>query len=110
MAAEALHRGTARLPQVPLIMPHRVIGRTTIESIHAGLFHGYTGAIQTLVEHAREEIGHNCPVIATGGDALNLKDHLPFIKDIEPDLKMFGLRQIFGINCNCPLPSYRTEK
>jgi type III pantothenate kinase len=105
MAADALALGTARLPSVPLIEPRRVIGRTTIESIQAGLTHGYLGAIQTLVERAREEIGAAVPVYATGGDALNLRDHLPFIQAADPNLTLFGLRQIFGINRDCPLPA-----
>jgi len=104
LAAEALARGTARLPRVSLLEPRRVIGRTTAESIQAGLAHGYLGAIQTLVERAREEIGQAVRVVATGGDALNLSAHLPFLHAIEPDLTLYGLRQIYGINHDCPLP------
>lgn len=104
MAAEALVRGTAKLPRVPLAEPGRVIGRTTAESIQSGLLHGYLGAIGTLVERAREEIGQAVPVVATGGDALNLQAHLPFLHAIEPELTLFGLRQVYGINHDCPLP------
>jgi type III pantothenate kinase len=103
MAADALARGTARLPKVPLIGPRRVIGRTTTESIQAGLTHGYLGAIHTLVERTREEAGTMVPVYATGGDALNLRSHLPFLAGTEPSLTLIGLRQIFGINHDCPL-------
>jgi type III pantothenate kinase len=105
MAAEALVRGTAKLPRVPLIEPTGVIGRTTAESIQSGLTHGYLGAISTLVERAREEIGQAVRVIATGGDALNLHQHLPFLHAIDPDLTLYGLRQIYGINHDCPLPA-----
>jgi type III pantothenate kinase len=107
MAADALARGTARLPKVPLSEPRRVIGRTTIESIQAGLAHGYLGAIGTLVERAREEAGTAVPVYATGGDALNLRAHLPFLAGTEPNLTLIGLRQIYGINHDCPLPNPR---
>lgn len=109
MAAEALVRGTARLPRVSLTEPSRAIGRTTAESIQSGLMHGYLGAIHTLVERSREEIGMACPVVATGGDALNLRAHLPFLQAVEPDLTLYGLRQIYGINFNCPLPPRRQE-
>jgi type III pantothenate kinase len=107
MAAESLHRNTARLPQVPLKEPRSVIGRTTEESIQAGLIHGYTGALNTLVDLSREEIGDMVPVYATGGDALNLRAGLPFINAVEPDLTHYGLRQIYGLNKNCPLPTRR---
>jgi type III pantothenate kinase len=105
MAADALALGTAKLPRVSLNEPGRVIGRTTAESIQSGLLHGYLGAISTLVERGREEIGQAVRVIATGGDALNLQKHLPFIHSIEPNLTLYGLRQIFGINNDCPMPS-----
>ncbi len=107
MSANALASNTARLPQIALTEPARAIGRTTAESIQSGLMHGFRGAIQTLVECAKEEIGHSCDVIATGGDALNLKQHLPFLRAIEPDLTLYGLRQIYGINFDCPLPARR---
>lgn len=109
MAAEALVRGTARLPRVSLAEPSRAIGRTTAESIQSGLMHGYVGAIQTLVERSREEIGQAVQVVATGGDALGLRKHLPFLQAAEPDLTLYGLRQIYGINFGCPLPPRHGE-
>lgn len=108
LAAEALVRGTAQLPRVPLMEPGHVIGRTTAESIQSGLSHGYFGAIHTLVERAREEIGEMVRVVGTGGDALNLKDHMPFLHAVVPELTLLGLRQIYGLNQDCPLP--RREK
>jgi type III pantothenate kinase len=103
MAAQALAQGTAKLPQIPLVEPERLIGRTTVESIQAGLMHGWLGAIHTLIERAKEEIGVNCDVVATGGDALGLKKNLPTLRAIEPELTLYGLRQIYGLNFDCPL-------
>lgn len=109
MAADALAGGTAGLPRVPLDEPKRVIGRTTVESIQAGLMHGYLGAIHTLVDRSLEECGRTCPIVATGGDALGLRRYLPFLQETQPDLTLYGLRQIYGINNQCPLPSPYTE-
>ncbi|MBI1783888.1 type III pantothenate kinase [Candidatus Sumerlaeota bacterium] len=107
MAAEALGRGTSKLPTIELIDPEKVIGGTTIESIRSGLVHGYLGAVTTLVDRARDEIGGDCRVVATGGDALWFKDRLPFLSAADPNLTLFGLRQIYGINNDCPLPPYK---
>ncbi len=104
LAAEALAGGTAKLPKIDLVQPENVIGRNTAESILAGLGHGYIGAIQTLVERAREEIGDAVKVVATGGDSLNLRNHLPTLHATEPDLTLYGLREIYGLNFNCRLP------
>ncbi len=104
LAAEALGRGTSKLPTIDLVDPESVIGGTTVESIRSGLVHGYLGAITALVERAREEIGVECKVVATGGDALWFKDRMPFLHAANPDLTLYGLRQIYGLNNNCPLP------
>ena len=103
MAAEALARGTAKLPTIDFSEPAGVIGETTAESIRSGLMHGYLGAVETLVGRARDEIGKPVRVIATGGDALRFKDRMPFVDRIEPDLTLFGLRQVYGIKNDCRL-------
>lgn len=104
LAAESLSKGTALLPKVDLVEMRNVIGRTTEESILSGLHHGYLGAIGTLVERAREEIGMACKVVATGGDALGLKSHMPYLHAVEPYLTLYGLREIYGRNFDCRMP------
>lgn len=103
MAAESLAQGTAKLPPIDLTRPGAVIGGTTAESIRSGLLHGFLGAVESLVQRAQEEIGRSLQVIATGGDASRFKDQMPFVDRIEPDLTLYGLRQIYGINNDCPL-------
>lgn len=104
LAMQALGRGTSKLPLVDLSEPGRVIGGTTIESIRSGMVHGYLGAITALVDRARDEIGDPVRVVSTGGDALWFKDRMPFLHDAQPDLTLYGLRQIYGLNNDCPLP------
>lgn len=103
LAADALARGTAKLPMIDISQPAQLIGRTTVESIQSGLVNGYLGAVEALVHRAKQEIGVDCRVVSTGGDAERLREHMPFIDAVEPDLTLFGLRQIYGINNNCPL-------
>ena len=103
MAAEALARGTAKLPGIDISDAGPIIGKTTVQSIRSGLIHGYLGAVRTLVESAQAEIGHACKVVGTGGDSARYKEKMPFLHAIEPDLTLYGLRQIYGINNNCPL-------
>jgi len=103
MAADALGRGTSKLPSINVGDPERVIGRTTIDSIRSGLVNGYSGAVASLVERAREEIGVTCRIVTTGGDAEWFKDKVPFKHSVEPSLTLLGLRQIYGINNGCPL-------
>ena len=106
MSADALFQGTSKLPRVSRVEPvPRVLGRTTVESIRAGLIHGFVGAITMLVERAREEIGMACRVVATGGNALDFQPHLPFLHAVEPHLTLYGLHHIHGLNRNDPSPT-----
>lgn len=104
LAAESLYRGTSKLPIVDLTEPRSVIGGTTANSIRSGLFFGFQGAITTLIERAREEIGQACRVVATGGDAARFRDRLNMPIEVQADLTLYGLRQIYGLNKGCPLP------
>jgi type III pantothenate kinase len=104
MAAEALARGTAKLPQVEIADPGVVIGRTMVHSIQSGLVHGYIGGIGSLVDRARAQIGRRVKVVATGGNAEQFHSIMPFVDAVEPVLTLFGLRQIYGINHGCALP------
>lgn len=104
MAAEALARGTSKLPPVEIIDPGRVIAKTTEQSIQSGLVSGFLGAIQSLVERAFEEIGDRCKLISTGGNARYFKTFMPYVDAVEPELTLYGLRQIWGINHGQPLP------
>lgn len=69
MQAEALHRGTAQLPEVELAAPEWVFGRSTRESVLSGIVQGARGAIRGLVEAYATELGQWPLVICTGGDA-----------------------------------------
>lgn len=103
LAAQALYTGTSKLPSIELSDPDGVIGGTTAESIRSGLIFGYQGAITALIDQARQEIGGPCKVVATGGDAAWFKEKIPALEAVEPNLTLYGLRQIYGLNNNCPL-------
>lgn len=87
IAAEALFRKTAALPQVALRRPEHVIGRNTVACMHAGLFHGFLGAVEHLIDAVRAELAApRCPAVATGGlgsliapETDRLQEHLPWL-------------------------------
>lgn len=99
MMNAALSTGTAKLPSIELVMPDRVIGRTTVSNIQAGIICGYIGSVEKIVSRMKEEIG--CPgakVIATGGMAHLVRTHSDVIDEINPDLTLTGLRLIYEKN------------
>src|SRR5215470_16908961 len=67
----ALESQTARLPVVEIVRPSEVLGRSTVESIQAGLYHGTLATVRYLAEAVTQEhFGKDRPlIVATGGFA-----------------------------------------
>jgi type III pantothenate kinase len=99
VSAEALASRTAKLPRVEIARPESVLGRSTVESIQSGLYHGHCGAIRHLVaELAREVFGGDRPhVTGTGGFARMLEEERLF-DEIVPELVLLGLRHAETLN------------
>ena len=97
ITAEALGGKTAKLPQVAMAPPPRVIGKGTIDSIQSGLFYGYLGLIQGVTRRILDELGE-AKVIATGGFAPVFAEHAPLIDIVETDLTLHGLRLLWEKN------------
>lgn len=97
-SAEALFAKAARLHRVDVRRPERIIGRNTEQSIQSGLFHGYAALVEGLVARIREELGHDAPVVATGGLAPVFAPEMPFLAASDPGLTLEGLRLIWEKN------------
>jgi len=98
ISAEALFSRAARLSRVDVRKPPRIIGRTTEESVQAGLFLGYVALVEGVVKRLHAELGVQAPVIATGGLAPVFEKELTFLAGVEPDLTLEGLRLIWEKN------------
>lgn len=93
LAREALAAGTALLPAVPLEVPRRAAGRTTIEALQSGLVLGHAAGVAGLVRRLRDELDLGAaPVIGTGGRVgLLAAAESNLLAHIEPDLVLWGL-------------------
>lgn len=92
---EALFQSTSKLPRVELIRPPRTIGSNTVSSIQSGIYYGYVGMVDGLVERFRDEMGGEPPVIATGGFSALLARDSAYIQEVNPHLTMQGLRILY---------------
>jgi type III pantothenate kinase len=93
-SAEALFSKAARLSKVDLEPPNRVIGTNTRESVQAGLMLGEAVMVDGLVRRVWQELGVECPVIATGGLAPGMAPLCETIGHVDVDLTLGGLRLI----------------
>jgi type III pantothenate kinase len=108
ISADALFSRAAKLARVDVKRPARVIGTNTIAHLQSGLFYGYIGLVDGILERILAELqashpdtGEKAPkVIATGGLAHMLHEDSKFITTIDHMLTLDGLRLLYERNRN----------
>jgi type III pantothenate kinase len=98
ISADALFEKTARLPRVDICKPARVIGSTTVGSLQSGLYYGYLGLVDGILERLLQEMGKEATVVATGGQAGLIGTGSKYIEHVDDLLTLDGLRLIWERN------------
>lgn len=94
IAADALFSRAAKLPRVAIEPPKKVIGTSTVEAMQSGIFYGYASLIDGLIERMLEAMDESPRVIATGGLARLMENASQYIRQIDENLTLDGLRII----------------
>ena len=94
----ALFHGTSKLPKVEPEKPGRALGRSTVECIQSGLFHGTASMVDGLCARLGEEMGSSPEVIMTGGFADEVSGECACVDRVEKDLALHGLRLLYELN------------
>jgi type III pantothenate kinase len=98
ISADALFARAARLGRVDIRRPAKVIGTNTVTHLQSGLYFGYIGLVDGIIERMGAELGTQPRVIATGGLARQISGDSRFIAQIDDMLTLDGLRILFERN------------
>lgn len=96
LAANALWRGTAKLPEVEIKKVDTILGRDTVSSMQAGIYYGYIGQTEYIIKKLKKDSKlDNIKVVATGGLGKLISEATDQIDIYDPELTLHGLRIIY---------------
>ncbi|HEX6902840.1 MAG TPA: type III pantothenate kinase [Thermoanaerobaculia bacterium] len=98
ISAEALFAHASRLYRVDVRKPSELVGKNTASAMQAGIFYGYIGLVDGILERLLAEMPDIKGIVATGGQAPLIASGSKYIREIDPDLTLTGLKLIYERN------------
>ena len=98
ISADARFARAARLTRVEIKKPNKIIGTSTTDNIQIGLYYGYIGLVDGILERLIGELGPETKTIATGGLAKLIAGDCKHLQRVEEMLTLTGLRLIWQLN------------
>jgi len=95
LSISALASNTAKLSQIAVEKPVKIIGKTTKKAMQSGMYWGYIGLINEIIGKIKDEMGQKPVVIATGGLASLYAESTEFIDHVDEHLISKGLLEIY---------------
>ena len=108
LSADALFARAAKLSRVEIKRPPKAIGTNTITHLQSGLYFGYIGLVDGILERILAETAGKPRIIATGGLARMIAPDSRHIHEINDMLTIEGLRILWERNQNA-LPRGKTR-
>lgn len=98
ISAHALSSQAAKLPEIEIQKPDKIIAKNTTKSMQAGTVYGYIGQTEYIIQKIKEEYGQDMKVISTGGLGRMIASETHMIDIYDADLTFKGLKLIYDKN------------
>lgn len=101
ISSEALFMRTSKLPKIEIVKPDHVISKTTVSSMQAGMYYGYSVMIDGIIEKIVEELGitvDDINLVSTGGFSSLLTKDSKYNIVIDRFLTLHGLKTLYDMN------------
>lgn len=98
IAISGLFEKAARLPLVDFREPKALIGKNTVDCIQSGLYYATISTIDGILERLRAELGESVNIVGTGGQAKLVAGGSKYLKVVDEDLTLDGVRIIYERN------------
>ncbi len=95
LSLEALHLAAAKLPSVAVRKPKAALAKNTVDAMQSGIFWGYVGLVEKILQQLIAELGERPKIIATGGLSNLFRQDIPLIDVIDEELTLKGLLSIY---------------
>lgn len=98
VCAKALTDSAVLLPSVGLDQTPKFLAKNTVEAMNNGLLYGHAEMINGLVKRFEKELGYECKVVVSGGNAKYVKNLLPAEYLYDEQLVLKGLNILLEKN------------
>ncbi len=95
LSMQALTSRAAKLPNIKIEQPEKAVGKNTLQAMQSGMYWGYIGMIEKIIEKIEIESGGEHTVIATGGLAELYARNTATIDAVDDALTLKGLLEIY---------------
>lgn len=95
VSMEALYSKASKLPKIEIERPEQIVGTSTVGAMQAGVYYGYVGQVDGIVNRMKQDMTIQPTVIATGGLAPLIAKGAETIDYVETHLTLKGLYRIY---------------